>query len=257
MKQSTQRATPTTNDHPNPYVGWVADAHGRPDDLHYLADQLRSNEPLYVVSLELDHDPPRLRLGSQEADNLQDHRAALECLDAQLRAASGALAVLRGKGPVKLWGNIEGIRPDGSRSYFLVCESGVYSLVGVAAEFYTPSDLEEPSKVERWTKVASENRFVADALGLYSAGAEWFDLWKVFEKIELDVGRDAIWRKGWSTHRRTDRFCTTTNFYRHSKNVMPTNATTLPDARRWLGDVVAEWIEYRALTPRSVRDALS
>lgn len=232
-------------------VSWVAEVEGKSADLQLLAGQLRSGDLLYVVKREFEREPPILHLGSRDLDGVQDYREVQERFERQIETAIGASAVLFGCDSIRFRRGLIGIRPDGSRDLFLAVQPG-FLKINPGVVLFDGREQIGPTQLERWTKLSLADGYVADALCFLAGDAGWFDIYKAFEELEhglnLEGGRRAISTRKWATRKEVDRFACTVQHYRHANKSLPKRPMTLPEAQKWLRQVLTLWIDSRQTT---------
>jgi hypothetical protein len=118
--------------------------------------------------------------------------------------------------------------------------------------YYQDADAQHPSSIDIWLK-AQKNSAVLEALQHYSNQLNWFNLYKVYEVIEHDVGKKTIdsWTKG-----RNDDFTYSANnahasglAARHSlKRYAPSSkrkALSLEEATEFISNLLVQWLQTK------------
>jgi hypothetical protein len=182
-------------------------------------------------------------------------RAILSRLSAAARVTLGSEASLS-------VGGVYRVRDDGLRDYFLLAEPAQFRLRGIAPTIIvTRSDgSEEVSQpgdtAARWERVAQADGAVQKALRLRDREAlGWVDLYRLYEVIEADVGRNAIVAKGWARDSQIREFRHTANSvsaagddarHGHERIAPPARPMTIAAAKELIDAVLTGWVNDKA-----------
>lgn len=231
---------------------WEIHLVGDDADLQMLSEAMQTGDILIF------QEEGRYTLQSEELNNLQDANDVYTRAEAIITSLSGASQLCLGSyTPI----NVDGLTQfldDGTRSDFAQLMPATIQIRAFPVGFsITDSDgtveqYRPAEPVKKWLKVAATDEKVAKALRLRnSKNLNWVELYRIYEVIEGDVGRNQIVKSGWATNNEVTRFTRTANSVavsgdqaRHGKETTdpPSNAMFLGQARELINRILIFWI---------------
>lgn len=174
-----------------------------------------------------------------------------------IKQINGALKAFQsGSGSVEFGGSVDGARPGEHRKRFVYPEPLVartFMRVNITVGDEDPQAPPPPTTPERWLEVAADVEPVAQALTLFGYEHTWGNLYKVYEIIRADVGKEALER--WSSRRRLGVFTQTSNSWeaagdsaRHGPGEVPAPAIpmSLAEAVNLIRGCLEHWLREKA-----------
>jgi len=229
---------------------WGAVIEGHHFDLLDWRDALQANFDPWV---ELH------QIGGQERNVLRsiEFSAAKDVSEVRERALllisklNGAFLARQNGQPVR-FGGVAEFRSDGSvgLSVFATMTGAMarvrVSAVGSGGIALPPT----PSYAQKWIALAARDDRVAEILILQSKGANWYELYKIFEGVcVLSGGQSALKKKSWApASTEISRFTHTANGYRHgarhpSRATPPGKPMPLEEASQLIARMVSSILE--------------
>ena len=105
-----------------------------------------------------------------------------------------------------------------------------------------PEPPPEPSRPQRWLRIAAEDDLLADALTYFARGDDWFDVYKALECFEMRFGGEEEFRSlGWADKGKIKLLKRTANSGRHARKKFdpPPHPMERTEARDLLATLMA------------------
>ena len=177
-----------------------------------------------------------------------------------------ALSRLRFPGYGKLVaGNaVNEVASDGNCSVNILCQPAKIQLRTFPATIQIGNDVILPSDgLAELANIAEYDKVLEKVLRLRNSEAlEWVDLYRIFEVIESDVGKNRCTNNGWIANEDLKLFKHTANsveaagdMARHGKepNKPPKNPMQLQDARTIIDDLINHWLIWKSQTNKVLK----
>lgn len=114
--------------------------------------------------------------------------------------------------------------------------------------------------IKKWIECAKKDSAVADALEFLSLGTDWYNLYKLLEIVQQDLGgaknaQCVLSAKGWATKSEVNRFTNSVNNRnaigreaRHAgtANEPPRKPMTHTEASRLVKTILRKWLDFKA-----------
>jgi len=151
-------------------------------------------------------------LRAAEFSSLTDPRDVQRCATELIAQLRGAARALFGNFETVKVAGIERVEQDGKPpTQFILPDSIVLRGRGLLLATGA-SDGAEPAVLDSWAAIANTDAKVAEALRLFgSTERDYPNLYKVYEVVKGDVGRQNIIKNGWATGSELKRFTHTAN----------------------------------------------
>jgi hypothetical protein len=190
---------------------------------------------------------PVARLTSARMEALTDPGQVNDVAHGLLSLVNGALFVLdRGRTPLTAvtlcrWA-------DGERKHFIFAQ-------GIAGPSRTRFGEPVNTSPVPWVAAAQIDEVVADVLTYLRGEADWFDLYKAFERMRDNInqrlgGQHRQEEMGWPPKKPDlDHFTLSAQVYRHAPpwdgDYTPEIAMRLSEARRFMQSLTSKWLAWR------------
>jgi hypothetical protein len=169
-----------------PKPGWGAIVEGEPTDLEAWQHTLK--DPSFDPWVEIDDRKTVLR--SASLDGLASAIEVRDGAGALIARLNGAVALSQQARPLRFGGVIQ-FAADGKQHRTMFPEMAALEARGGFARINVtvtgpdgkpvPEPSPQPSEVQRWAAKADGDKLLGDALMYFGKGANWFDIYKVFE----------------------------------------------------------------------------
>jgi hypothetical protein len=182
---------------------WVVPIRGAPVAMDQWRGALKSPFDPWIEIMKLGNDNPRHVIRSIEFGGATTAEAVRERALFMIEALNGTMNSLGATDRVEFDGVLE-VQPDGKLHHTLFPETAILS----ADRFHMPiiaggtPGTPAPSPAQRWYKLGTADRVVADMLVHFGKEANWYELYKTYEGVRRLCGdEDKLLKKSW--HRRS------------------------------------------------------
>jgi hypothetical protein len=189
-------------------------------------------------------------LHSSRLDGVENAQDILSVATALVERMNGAVNVWSSGKPVTVGNTIIPIHTGGERGTALTFMSVHISARSTMIATLSGGTLGS-SDAEAWLSVADGDNACGDALVHFGRMDGWFDLYKVLEVIEVDVGgRGEISQRCWATRKEVNDLGETANHYRHARSRSKA-ILAFSEARDLMARIMRQWLEEkrRSLAP--------
>jgi hypothetical protein len=155
-----------------------------------------------------------------------------------LRVLNGVLAASNVEGPRLGWGGVVEIKASGGRTFFDSATVTVRITGGLRHAAPDSPPTLDPAKILGAARV---DPLIPEILGDFAMASDWFDLYKVYERVRSAAGGqtvvDAFFGK-----RARDRFTLTANHYRHAEEPLPPKPLSFDEAHLFIARIISAWV---------------
>jgi hypothetical protein len=152
-------------------------------------------------------------------------------------------------------GGIHERRPNGLWNVAILCASAHITLRGVKALGVVAGQHSPPPVQTAWMAAGLKDEVVADVLTYLRAQPDWFDLYKAYETMTKNTGRNPT-GLGWPSERQLSDFRKSAQLRRHSKEWCVRQKLDwpgpieLPEARTLIRSMAKAWLDWKCSTSR-------
>jgi hypothetical protein len=226
---------------------WLVEIKGDKFDLQYLFEQVN------LPNLKLQYEDAKYYLRLIDLDSIKDDDEVRIEATKIIGTINGAAKIdLKSFKGIEIGSSIIKISENGSRNIIFYPQTIGFTIrIRPACLIKTDaakSEIREPSLIESRITAAGIDQLVEKVLNIFGKEHNWANLRKICEIIESDVGSQ-IWRKGWTTKSKKDRFMRTSTFEIHHNShngQPPSKPMIISEAVFFIKALIDEWIRSKS-----------